>query len=192
MRVLGIETSCDETGVAVYDSHAGLLGHRLHSQAATHAEYGGVVPELASRDHVRKLIPLIDALLDDADLARADIEGVAYTAGPGLVGALLVGAAVGRSLAFALGVPSVAVHHMEGHLLAPMLEPDPPAFPFLASWSPSTPSAPTACSASLSTMPPAKPSTRPRACWDCPIPAAPSSPRWPKPGVRHAFASPAR
>ena len=132
MRVLGIETSCDETGVAVYDSHAGLLGHRLHSQAATHAEYGGVVPELASRDHVRKLIPLIDALLDDADLARADIEGVAYTAGPGLVGALLVGAAVGRSLAFALGVPSVAVHHMEGHLLAPMLEPDPPAFPFLA------------------------------------------------------------
>jgi len=132
MRILGIETSCDETGVAVYDSRAGLLGHRLHSQAAIHAEYGGVVPELASRDHVRKLVPLIEALLDDADLGRTDIDGVAYTAGPGLVGALLVGAAVGRSLAFALGVPSVAVHHMEAHLLAPMLEPDPPAFPFLA------------------------------------------------------------
>ena len=132
MRVLGIETSCDETGVAVYDSTAGLLAHLLHSQAAMHAEYGGVVPELASRDHVRKLVPLIEEVLKAAALERGDIDGIAYTAGPGLVGALLVGAAVGRSLAFALQVPSVAVHHMEGHLLAPMLEPDAPEFPFLA------------------------------------------------------------
>ena len=132
MRVLGIETSCDETGVAVYDSTAGLLAHLLHSQAALHAEYGGVVPELASRDHVRKLVPLIEEVLKAAALERGDIDGIAYTAGPGLVGALLVGAAVGRSLAFALQVPSVAVHHMEGHLLAPMLEPDAPEFPFLA------------------------------------------------------------
>ncbi len=134
MRVLGIETSCDETGVAVYDSEAGLLGHLLHSQAAMHAEYGGVVPELASRDHVRKLVPLLDRVLVAAGCSRAQvgIDGIAYTAGPGLVGALLVGAAVGRSLAFAWRVPSVAVHHMEGHLLAPMLEPDAPEFPFLA------------------------------------------------------------
>ncbi|NCF29292.1 MAG: tRNA (adenosine(37)-N6)-threonylcarbamoyltransferase complex transferase subunit TsaD [Gammaproteobacteria bacterium] len=133
MRVLGIETSCDETGVAVYDSETGLLAHQLHSQAALHAEYGGVVPELASRDHVRKLIPLLHQVLSDAGLdRRGGIDGIAYTAGPGLVGALLVGAAVGRSLAFAWGVPSVAVHHMEGHLLAPMLEPDAPEFPFLA------------------------------------------------------------
>jgi N6-L-threonylcarbamoyladenine synthase len=133
MRVLGIETSCDETGVAVYDSDAGLLAHLLHSQAAVHAEYGGVVPELASRDHVRKLLPLLDEVLAAAGLPRrAGIDGIAYTAGPGLVGALLVGAAVGRSLALAWQVPAVAVHHMEGHLLAPMLEPDAPAFPFLA------------------------------------------------------------
>ena len=133
MHVLGIETSCDETGVAVYDSSAGLLAHHLHSQAAMHAEYGGVVPELASRDHVRKLIPLLDQVLMEAGLVgRGDIDAIAYTAGPGLVGALLVGAAVGRSLAFAWQVPSVAVNHMEGHLLAPMLEPDAPQFPFLA------------------------------------------------------------
>jgi N6-L-threonylcarbamoyladenine synthase len=134
VRILGIETSCDETGVAVYDSEAGLLGHLLHSQAALHAEYGGVVPELASRDHVRKLVPLLDGVLEAAGCsgAHGGIDGIAYTAGPGLVGALLVGAAVGRSLAFAWRVPSVAVHHMEGHLLAPMLEPDAPEFPFLA------------------------------------------------------------
>jgi N6-L-threonylcarbamoyladenine synthase len=133
VRVLGIETSCDETGVAVYDSDAGLLAHMLHSQAAMHAEYGGVVPELASRDHVRKLLPLLGEVLTMAGLNRQGaIDGVAYTAGPGLVGALLVGAALGRSLAFAWHVPSVAVHHMEGHLLAPMLEADAPAFPFLA------------------------------------------------------------
>ncbi len=134
MRVLGIETSCDETGVAVYDSEAGLLAHLLYSQAAMHAEYGGVVPELASRDHVRKLVPLLDEVLTDDGPGgrRGGIDGVAYTAGPGLVGALLVGAAVGRSLAFAWRVPSVAVNHMEGHLLAPMLEPDGPEFPYLA------------------------------------------------------------
>ena len=132
MRVLGIETSCDETGVAVYDTAAGLRAHALYSQIALHAEYGGVVPELASRDHVRKLLPLIRQTLDEAGLAIADLDGVAYTAGPGLVGALLVGAATGRALAWALDLPAIGVHHMEGHLLAPLLEPDPPAPPFVA------------------------------------------------------------
>ncbi len=135
MRVLGIETSCDETGVAVYDTRHGLLAHALYSQIALHAEYGGVVPELASRDHVRKLLPLIRQTLAEADMTVADIDGVAYTAGPGLVGALLVGAGVARSLAWALDKPAVAVHHMEGHLLAPLLEDDPlgrPEPPFVA------------------------------------------------------------
>ncbi|GBU11805.1 tRNA(ANN) t(6)A37 threonylcarbamoyladenosine modification protein [Enterobacterales bacterium] len=132
MRVLGIETSCDETGIAVYDSEAGLLANQLYSQVKLHADYGGVVPELASRDHVRKTIPLIQAALKEAGLTAQDINGVAYTAGPGLVGALLVGATIGRSLAFAWGVPAVPVHHMEGHLLAPMLEDSPPDFPFVA------------------------------------------------------------
>ena len=132
MRVLGIETSCDETGVALYDSDAGLLAHTLYSQIALHAEYGGVVPELASRDHVRKTIPLIDQVLQQADLSRQDIDAVAYTAGPGLVGALLVGAGIGRSLAWSLGVPAVPIHHMEGHLLAPLLETPAPSFPFIA------------------------------------------------------------
>ncbi|WP_222565331.1 tRNA (adenosine(37)-N6)-threonylcarbamoyltransferase complex transferase subunit TsaD [Novilysobacter antarcticus] len=135
MKVLGIETSCDETGVAVYDTRDGLLAHALYSQIALHAEYGGVVPELASRDHVRKLLPLIRQTLDEAGMAVADIDGVAYTAGPGLVGALLVGAGVARSLAWALDKPAVAVHHMEGHLLAPLLEDDPlgrPQPPFVA------------------------------------------------------------
>ena len=132
MRVLGIETSCDETGVAIYDGERGLLAHALHSQVALHAEYGGVVPEIASRDHVRRLAPLLDTCLDRAGCERGDIDGVAYTAGPGLIGALLVGAAFGRALAMTLGVPAVGVHHMEGHLLAPLLEPDPPPFPFVA------------------------------------------------------------
>ncbi len=132
MRVLGIETSCDETGIAVYDSEQGLLAHALHSQVDMHAVYGGVVPELASRDHVRRIIPLIRKVLEQAGLKSEDIDGVAYTAGPGLIGALLVGVAVGRSLAYGWGVPAVAVHHMEAHLLAPMLEPDIPEFPFLA------------------------------------------------------------
>jgi N6-L-threonylcarbamoyladenine synthase len=132
MRILGIETSCDETGVAIYDGDEGLLAHALYSQAHIHAEYGGVVPEIASRDHVRKLIPLLDECLDKAGCVRADIDAVAYTSGPGLVGALLVGASAGRALAVSLGVPAVAVHHMEGHLLAPLLEENPPRFPFVA------------------------------------------------------------
>ena len=132
MIVLGIETSCDETGVALYDSEIGLRAHALFSQVEIHAEYGGVVPEIASRDHVRKLLPLINQCLESAGLSRTDIDAVAYTAGPGLIGALLVGTATGRSIAMALGRPALAVHHMEGHLLAPMLEADPPEVPFVA------------------------------------------------------------
>ena len=132
MIVLGIETSCDETGVALYDSDLGLRAHALFSQVEIHAEYGGVVPEIASRDHVRKLIPLIKQCLEKAELKRTDIDAVAYTAGPGLIGALLVGTATGRSIAMALDCPALAVHHMEGHLLAPMLESDPPEVPFVA------------------------------------------------------------
>jgi N6-L-threonylcarbamoyladenine synthase len=132
MRVLGIETSCDETGIAIYDTDQGLLAHQLYSQVALHADYGGVVPELASRDHVRKILPLITKTLEQAQLTVTDLDGIVYTAGPGLVGALLVGACVGRSLAFGLGIPALGVHHMEGHLLAPMLEDDVPAFPFIA------------------------------------------------------------
>lgn len=132
MRVLGIETSCDETGIAIYDGERGLLSHVLYSQIPLHADYGGVVPELASRDHVRKTLPLIKQALNEAGLTAADVDGVAYTAGPGLAGALLVGATLGRSLAFAWQKPALAVHHMEGHLLAPMLEDTSPEFPFLA------------------------------------------------------------
>lgn len=132
MKVLGIETSCDETGVAVYDSSQGLLADALYSQVAVHAEYGGVVPELASRDHIRKLLPMAKDVLSDASLGGDGIDGIAYTSGPGLVGALIVGASFGRSLAYAWGVPAVGVHHMEGHLLAPMLEENPPEFPFVA------------------------------------------------------------
>jgi len=132
MLVLGIETSCDETGVALYDSEKGLLGDALYSQIKMHAEYGGVVPELASRDHVRKLIPLIREVCQQADLKLSDLNAVAYTSGPGLIGALMVGASTGRALALALGIPAIGVHHMEGHLLAPMLEETPPSFPFVA------------------------------------------------------------
>ena len=136
MLVLGIETSCDETGVAVYDTARpgaeGLRAHAVYSQVALHAEYGGVVPELASRDHVRKLLPLVRQTLAEAGLQVGDLEGVAYTAGPGLVGALLVGAGVARSLAWALDVPAIGVHHMEGHLLAPLLEDPDLAPPFVA------------------------------------------------------------
>ncbi|MCI0750136.1 MAG: tRNA (adenosine(37)-N6)-threonylcarbamoyltransferase complex transferase subunit TsaD [Nevskiales bacterium] len=132
MRVLGIETSCDETAVAVYDSEHGLRSHALHSQIALHAPYGGVVPELASRDHVRRINPLIRKALADADLSAAELNAVAYTAGPGLIGALMVGGAVAAGLATALNLPLVAVHHMEAHLLAPMLETPRPTFPFLA------------------------------------------------------------
>ncbi|CDH32326.1 tRNA (adenosine(37)-N6)-threonylcarbamoyltransferase complex transferase subunit TsaD [Xenorhabdus bovienii] len=132
MRVLGIETSCDETGIAIYDDRTGLLANQLYSQVKLHADYGGVVPELASRDHIRKTVPLIQAALKEAGLTSKDIDAVAYTAGPGLVGALLVGATIGRSLAFAWKVPAIPVHHMEGHLLAPMLEENTPEFPFVA------------------------------------------------------------
>ena len=132
MRILGIETSCDETGIAIYDDEQGIMAHRLYSQIAVHADYGGVVPELASRDHVRKTIPLIKEVLADANLTRQDLDGVAYTAGPGLVGALLVGCSIGRSLAYGWDLPAVPVHHMEGHLLAPMLEDNAPEFPFVA------------------------------------------------------------
>ena len=132
MRVLGIESSCDETAVAVYDANLGLLSHRLYSQVAMHQAYGGVVPELASRDHVRRLLPLVREALADAKSDRDSIDGVAYTAGPGLIGALLVGAGFAASLGFAWSKPVIGIHHLEGHLLAPLLEPNPPPFPFLA------------------------------------------------------------
>jgi N6-L-threonylcarbamoyladenine synthase len=132
MIVLGIETSCDETGVAIYDSEHGLLADALYSQVKLHQQYGGVVPELASRDHIRKTLPLIREVLDKAECSLRDLNGLAYTAGPGLAGALLVGASVGRALGMTLGIPTVGVHHMEGHLLAPLLEPNGPAFPFVA------------------------------------------------------------
>lgn len=132
MRVLGLETSCDETGVALYDSERGLLADALFSQIDLHRVYGGVVPELASRDHVKRMLPLIREVLDAAGSRPADVDAIAYTAGPGLVGALLVGAACAQALALAWGVPALGVHHMEGHLLAPMLEEQPPQFPFVA------------------------------------------------------------
>jgi N6-L-threonylcarbamoyladenine synthase len=132
MRVLGIETSCDETGVAVYDTQSGLLAHALHSQVALHAAYGGVVPELASRDHVRHLLPLIRHVVAEAGLALGDVDAIAYTEGPGLAGALLVGASVANALAYALKVPAIGVHHLEGHLLSPLLAEPRPAFPFVA------------------------------------------------------------
>ncbi len=132
MLILGLETSCDETGVALYDTERGLLAHALFSQIDIHVEYGGVVPELASRDHVRKTLPLIEEVMAEAEVTAADIDGVAYTAGPGLVGALMVGATLARSLAWGWGVPALGVHHMEGHLLAPMLEENHPEFPFVA------------------------------------------------------------
>ena len=132
MQVLGIETSCDETGIAVYDSVRGLVAHTIYTQTDVHAPFGGVVPELASRDHVLKLLPLISKVLDEAGITTKELDGVVYTKGPGLVGALMAGAMLGRSLGFALGVPTLGVHHLEGHLLAPFLEEDAPSYPFLA------------------------------------------------------------
>jgi N6-L-threonylcarbamoyladenine synthase len=132
MLVLGFESSCDETGVALYDTEQGLISHALHSQVEMHAEYGGVVPELASRDHIRRALPLAELVLKQANKSLKDINGIAYTQGPGLAGALLVGTSIAQSLAFALNVPSVGVHHLEGHLLAPLLEDNPPQFPFVA------------------------------------------------------------
>lgn len=132
LRVLGIETSCDETGLAIYDGQRGLLGHALNSQVKTHAEYGGVVPELASRDHINHLIPLLQQVLDTSGVATSSISAIAYTQGPGLVGALLVGASFAKALAYAWKIPALAINHMEGHLLAPFLEAKHPEFPFLA------------------------------------------------------------
>lgn len=132
MIVLGLETSCDETGLALYDSEVGLRGQVLYSQIKLHAEYGGVVPELASRDHVRKMIPLINQLLEESQVEKSEIDAIAYTRGPGLIGALMTGALFGRTLAFALNKPAIGVHHMEGHMLAPLLSETPPEFPFVA------------------------------------------------------------
>ena len=132
MLVLGVESSCDETGLALYDTELGLLSHALHSQVEMHAEYGGVVPELASRDHIRRVLPLTELVLKNANKTLKDIHAIAYTQGPGLSGALLVGTSFAESLAFSLNVPTIGVHHLEGHLLAPLLEENPPAFPFVA------------------------------------------------------------
>jgi len=138
MKVLGLETSCDETGLAIFDSeqinsaNKGLVGQVLYSQIELHAVYGGVVPELASRDHIRKLVPLLDELLAQCDMSKNDIDAIAYTKGPGLIGALMTGALFGRSLAFGLGIPAIGVHHMEGHLLAPLMGANPPPFPFVS------------------------------------------------------------
>lgn len=132
MLVLGLESSCDETGVALYDTEHGLLSHALHSQVAMHADFGGVVPELASRDHIQRALPLTEQVLKDANKTLQDIDGIAYTQGPGLAGALLVGTSIAQSLAFSLKIPSIGVHHLEGHLLAPLLEQNPPEFPFVA------------------------------------------------------------
>lgn len=132
MLVLGVESSCDETGIALYDTAHGLLSHALHSQVEMHAEYGGVVPELASRDHIRRVLPLTELALKDANKTLQDIDAIAYTQGPGLSGALLVGTSFAESLAFSLQIPTINVHHLEGHLLAPLLEDNPPAFPFVA------------------------------------------------------------
>lgn len=170
MLVLGLETSCDETGVALYDSERGLLADALFSQIDLHRAYGGVVPELASRDHVKRMLPLIRQVLDEAGCVATEIDAIAYTAGPGLVGALLVGASCAQALAFAWGIPALGVHHMEGHLLAPMLEKTPPEFPFVAllvsagirSWFRWMGSVNTHCWASRWTMPPVKRSTKPQ------------------------------
>lgn len=132
MRVLGIESSCDETGLALYETGVGLRAHALHSQIAMHREYGGVVPELASRDHIRRALPLLEQVLREAQASRSDIDAIAYTAGPGLAGALLAGASIANGLAFALARPVIGIHHLEGHLLSPMLAATPPAFPFVA------------------------------------------------------------
>jgi N6-L-threonylcarbamoyladenine synthase len=132
MLVLGVESSCDETGVALYDSERGLLGHALHSQIAMHNAYGGVVPELASRDHIRRLLPLTRKVLAESDRQLTDVDGIAYTQGPGLAGALLVGAGMARALAYALGIPAIGIHHLEGHMLSPLISESPPAFPFVA------------------------------------------------------------
>ena len=182
MLVLGVETSCDETGVAVYDSERGLLAHNLYSQVKLHAEYGGVVPELASRDHVRKILPMLEQVLASADVTTADLDGIAYTAGPGLMGALMVGGAAATALGYTLGIPVLGVHHMEGHLLAPMLEDHPPAFPFVALLvsgghtqlvSVTRNRRTMNCSANRLMMPPVKPLIRPPNSWILDYPGGP-------------------
>ena len=132
MLVLGIESSCDETGLALYDTERGLLAHALHSQIAMHREYGGVVPELASRDHIRRALPLLEEVLERSGAARGEIDAIAYTQGPGLAGALLVGASIANALAMAWNKPTIGIHHLEGHLLSPLLVDEPPPFPFVA------------------------------------------------------------
>ncbi len=132
MLVLGIETSCDETGIALYDTACGLLSHALHTQVAMHADYGGVVPELASRDHIRRVLPLTQRVLQEAKTTLKELNAIAYTQGPGLAGALMVGASIGASLAYSLGIPAIGVHHLEGHLLSPLLSDPAPSFPFIA------------------------------------------------------------
>ena len=195
MRVLGIETSCDETGIALYDSERGLLSDALYSQVEIHREYGGVVPELASRDHVRKALPLLQTVLEEGGCDRPD--AVTYTAGPGLVGALMVGATLARSLALGWGVPVLGVHHMEGHLLAPMLEEQQPQYPFVALLVSGghtqlvrvDGSVATRCLGSLSMTPRGKPSTRPPRCWANPTRVAPTLPGWLNRATRSATIS---
>ena len=192
VKILGIETSCDETGVAVYTPDAGVLAEALFSQVDLHARFGGVVPELAARDHIAKLTPMIRDVLSTADLELTDLDAVAYTAGPGLIGALMVGGAVATGLAVGLDIPVIPVHHMEAHLLAAMLEADPPGCRSSPCWSP----AGTRCwwkrerSASTAywerpwTMPPARRSTRWPACWICRIRAGPLWHNWPRAATR--------
>src|SRR5471032_188480 len=132
MLVLGIESSCDETGLALYDTDRGLLSHALHSQIAMHREYGGVVPELASRDHIRRALPLLEQVMAEAGTVPTDIDAIAFTQGPGLAGALLVGASIANALAMAWDLPTVGIHHLEGHLLSPLMVDEPPPFPFVA------------------------------------------------------------
>src|SRR5437773_28793 len=184
MLVLGIETSCDETGVAVYDSGRGLLAHALHSQLALHDAYGGVVPELASRDHIRRLLPLVREVLRNAGARELDLDAVAYTQGPGLAGALLVGAAVANSLAFGLGVRAIGVHHLEGHLLSPLLKKKHRLSRLSRCWFRGATrnscawqaSATTNCWAKPWTTPPGKPSTRQRNCSGSATRGGPRSP----------------
>lgn len=194
MLVLGIESSCDETGVALYDTERGLLAHQLHTQMAMHAEYGGVVPELASRDHIRRAIPLTEACLSEAGKKLADLDAIAYTQGPGLGGALMVGASMANALAFGLNIPVIPVHHLEGHLLSPLLADPKPEFPFLA----------LLVSGGHTQLmavrgvgdyeilgetvddAPARPSTKPPSCWACPTLAARCCPGWRNPAARTA------
>jgi len=173
MRILGIETSCDETGIAIYDDQLGLLGHSLHSQIEIHAAFGGVVPELASRDHIRRCLPMIDELMAQTQTRPEDLDAIAFTEGPGLIGALLVGASIARALGYAWDIPSIGIHHMEGHLLASELTDSPPPYPLVAllvsgghtQLMASTSRVITNSSENRSTTPPVRPLIRPLKCW---------------------------